>query len=75
MCTIASGVSLTRFLGQEHFPSDVLIGAVTGWMIGRYVFEKHQVKHISKSKDEPPTRLLNGNQGAGSRLAKLLGST
>jgi hypothetical protein len=32
MCTIASGVSLTRVLGQEHFPSDVLIGAVTGWM-------------------------------------------
>jgi membrane-associated phospholipid phosphatase len=50
MCTIASGVSLTRVLGQEHFPSDVLIGAVTGWMIGHYVFEKHQVKHISKSK-------------------------
>lgn len=41
--SIASGVSLTRVLGQEHFPSDVLVGASIGWLIGHYVFDKHQV--------------------------------
>jgi membrane-associated phospholipid phosphatase len=38
---IATGVSLTRVLGQQHFPSDVLVGSAFGWMIGRYVYKKH----------------------------------
>jgi membrane-associated phospholipid phosphatase len=32
--TAAAGVSATRVLGQEHFPSDVLLGAAGGWLIG-----------------------------------------
>jgi len=32
--SIASGVSVTRVLGQEHFPTDVLVGAAAGWLIG-----------------------------------------
>ena len=43
--SIASSVSLTRVLGQEHFPSDVLVGAAAGWLIGHYIVEKHQVHH------------------------------
>lgn len=39
--TLATGVSLTRVLGQQHFPSDVLVGSAFGWMIGRYVYHKH----------------------------------
>jgi hypothetical protein len=39
--TLATGVSLTRVLGQQHFPSDVLVGSAFGWMIGHYVFKKH----------------------------------
>jgi len=39
--TFATGVSLTRVLGQEHFPSDVLVGSAVGWLVGRYVFRKH----------------------------------
>ena len=39
---LATGVSLTRVLGREHFPSDVLVGSALGWFIGRYVFHKHQ---------------------------------
>ncbi len=36
--TLASGVSLTRVMGQEHFPTDVLVGSAAGWLIGHYVF-------------------------------------
>jgi hypothetical protein len=43
---MVSVVSPTR-PRQEHFPSDVLIGAAAGWMIRHYVFEIHQIKHIS----------------------------
>jgi membrane-associated phospholipid phosphatase len=34
---LATGVSLTRVLGQQHFPSDVLVGSAVGWLIGHYV--------------------------------------
>jgi len=47
--SVASGVSLTRVLGQEHFPSDVLVGATAGWLIGHYVFEKHHVHPVSRA--------------------------
>jgi PAP2 superfamily len=43
--SMASGVSLTRVLGQEHFPTDVLVGGVAGWLIGHYVIRKHQRHH------------------------------
>jgi membrane-associated phospholipid phosphatase len=36
--SLASGVSLTRVLGQEHFPTDVLVGSIAGWLIGHYVY-------------------------------------
>ena len=34
----ATGVSITRVAGQQHFPSDVLVGSAAGWLIGHYVF-------------------------------------
>ena len=33
----ATGVSFTRVTGEQHFPSDVLVGSATGWLIGHYV--------------------------------------
>ena len=39
---LATGVSLSRVLGREHFPSDVLVGSAIGWMIGRYVVHRHR---------------------------------
>ncbi|HLY42599.1 MAG TPA: phosphatase PAP2 family protein [Terracidiphilus sp.] len=38
---LATGVSITRVLGRQHFPSDVLVGSAVGWMIGRYVVHRH----------------------------------
>ena len=38
---LAAGVSVSRVLGREHFPSDVLVGSALGWMIGRYVVRRH----------------------------------
>ena len=38
---LATGVSMTRVLGKQHFPSDVLVGSAVGWMVGRYVFHRH----------------------------------
>jgi hypothetical protein len=42
---MATGVSVTRILARQHFPSDVLVSSAVGWMIGRYVFHRHQRSH------------------------------
>lgn len=47
---LATGVSLTRVLGQQHFPSDVVVGSAFGWMIGHYVYKKHHGWHIPISR-------------------------
>jgi membrane-associated phospholipid phosphatase len=39
---LATGVSLTRVLSRQHFPSDVLVGSAVGWLIGRYVIHRHR---------------------------------
>jgi len=45
--SLATGVSLTRVLGQQHFPSDVLLGSAAGWLIGHYVYRAHH-RHLAK---------------------------
>ena len=39
--TAATGVSVTRVTGQQHFPTDVLLGSAGGWLIGHYVYRAH----------------------------------
>jgi hypothetical protein len=39
--SMATCISLTRVLGQQHFPTDVLVGSATGWLIGHYVHRSH----------------------------------
>lgn len=38
---LATVVSATRVLGKQHFPSDVVVGAAMGWLIGRQVYRSH----------------------------------
>src|SRR5262249_13133035 len=40
----ATAVSMARVGGLNHFPSDVLVGAVIGELIGRYVVHHHQAQ-------------------------------
>lgn len=39
---LATGVSVSRVLGRQHFPSDVFVGSFCGWLIGRYVVHRHR---------------------------------
>ena len=45
--TGAAGVSFTRLMGQQHFPSDVLVGSAAGWLVGRYVYRHHHRRELS----------------------------
>jgi membrane-associated phospholipid phosphatase len=42
--TGAAGISFTRLMGQQHFPSDVLVGSAAGWLVGHYVY-KHRHRY------------------------------
>jgi membrane-associated phospholipid phosphatase len=44
----ATAVSVTRFSGREHFPSDVVIGSVIGYLIGRHIFQAHCRQGLSE---------------------------
>jgi len=48
---MASTVTTTRVLAGQHFPSDVFVGSVLGYLIGDYVAHKEQeVRGIRASK-------------------------
>jgi membrane-associated phospholipid phosphatase len=38
---LATAVSASRVMGRQHFPSDVVVGAAIGWLIGRQVYRAH----------------------------------
>ena len=42
--TGAAGVSMTRLMGQQHFPADLLVGSAVGWLVGHYVY-KHRHRY------------------------------
>ena len=39
---LATAVSLSRVGGLKHFPSDVLVGATVGHLIGRFILRRHK---------------------------------
>lgn len=45
---LATGVSVTRVLSRQHFPSDVLVGSAVGWAIGHYVARRHHHKYSDR---------------------------
>jgi len=38
---LATTVSVSRVLAEQHFPSDVLVGSAAGWLVGHYVYRAH----------------------------------
>lgn len=54
--TGATATSLTRVLAEKHFPTDVLLGSVAGWMIGHYVVRAHHHLPIYRHHGNQPSR-------------------
>ena len=49
---IASAVSISRFTGEKHYLSDVLVGGAMGFGIGRYVYRTHHRTAMSGGSEE-----------------------
>jgi len=63
---LASLVSLARMTGKEHFPSDVLVGAVAGYLIGRHIYDAHHNDGITDETGATPLqprRLIQRHEG------------
>jgi len=50
---LAAGVSVSRVLAEQHFPSDVLVGSAAGWLIGHYVYRAHHNFTLSPFDTRP----------------------
>jgi len=55
---IAGAVSISRFTGEKHYLSDVLVGGAMGFGIGRYVYRVHHRAALSGGYDEEEERLI-----------------
>ncbi len=44
----ATAISLARIGGQQHFPSDVFVGAAMGYLIGRSVEKRHHDPDVDR---------------------------
>lgn len=65
---LATGVSVARVTGKQHFASDVVVGSAMGWLIGRQVYSAHHQEDLpggawgtfhrdpGEETDEPPHR-------------------
>src|SRR5207249_2933402 len=53
---LATTVSVSRVLAEQHFPSDVLIGSAAGWLIGHYVYRAHHDYTLNPSDTKPMPR-------------------
>jgi hypothetical protein len=55
---LATTVSVSRVLAEQHFPSDVLIGSAAGWLIGHYVYRAHHNFTLTPFDTRPMPREL-----------------
>ncbi|MGH9968872.1 MAG: phosphatase PAP2 family protein [Pyrinomonadaceae bacterium] len=53
---VASAVSIARFTGGKHYLSDILVGSLLGYGIGKYVYKKHHRQSSSSSDDDDQAR-------------------
>jgi membrane-associated phospholipid phosphatase len=55
----ATAVSVARFSGREHYPSDVAVGSVIGYLIGRHIFHAHCREGLSEGCHSRKIALAN----------------
>lgn len=69
---LATGVSATRVTGQQHFPSDVIVGSALGWYFGRQVYRAHHDSDLGGEAWGNP--LASDKSGEGTRDPANMGS-
>jgi Capsule assembly protein Wzi/PAP2 superfamily len=47
---LASSISMARITGKQHFPSDVFVGSVIGWYVGKQAYRAHHDPELDGSE-------------------------
>ena len=55
---LASAVSFARIHGRQHFPSDVLVGSVLGYLISQSVYSRHHDAELKGSSWATPSEFV-----------------
>jgi membrane-associated phospholipid phosphatase len=69
---LATAVSASRVLGKQHFPSDVVVGAAIGWLIGRQIYRLHHDPELGGGGLD---KLFGNEEGEERRDRRNMGST
>ena len=56
---LATGVAIARVTGENHFPSDALVGSVVGYSVGGFVYHHHSAFDSPKIKSVRVEPLYN----------------
>jgi hypothetical protein len=64
---LATGVSVARVTGKDHFPSDVVVGSALGWLIGRQAYAAHHNPELPGGGFGTFDRGTTGETGSQSR--------
>jgi membrane-associated phospholipid phosphatase len=67
---LATAISASRVMGQDHFPSDVVVGSAIGWLIGRQVYSAHHDRELAGNV----AGRLSGDEGEERRDRRDMGS-
>jgi membrane-associated phospholipid phosphatase len=67
----AAAVDYSRIHGRQHFPSDVLVGSVLGYLVAQSVYNRHHKPEIGGREWNPPSEFL---QEEGGRSSASMGS-
>ena len=55
----AAAVDYSRVHARQHFPSDVLVGSVLGYLVGQSVYRRHQQPELGGRAWAPPSEFVN----------------
>jgi membrane-associated phospholipid phosphatase len=59
---LASAVSFSRVRAGQHFPSDVFVGSVLGYLIAQSVYTRHHDPELRGSSWESPREFVEGGK-------------
>ena len=58
----AAAVDYSRIHGRQHFPSDVLVGSVLGYLVAQSVYHRRHQPELGGSAWEPPADFVSEEQ-------------
>ncbi|PYX40294.1 MAG: hypothetical protein DMG81_06745, partial [Acidobacteria bacterium] len=56
----AAAVDFSRVHARQHFPSDVLVGSVLGYLVAQSVYSRRHEPQIGGGSWDPPSEFLTG---------------